>query len=165
MESGTFHYLNAWNRLRVKEPIRWLRKRNSSVSNENKTFSLKTETTMIQNKFPVPSVSVYNKWTPEKLKKNHTFSNAMLFFSFFFPRNNQTQEILYSIFFCQSWWPTCCFGVCDSFDEREKKLGYSSGLGFPLTSYKKSSNNTNIIKLLKQSFKDRKCSLDLKTFL
>ena len=38
------------------------------------------ETTMIQNIFPVPSVSVYNKWTPEKLKKNHTFLNAMFFF-------------------------------------------------------------------------------------
>ena len=55
---------------------------------------------MIQNTFPVPSVSVYNKWTPEKLKKNHTFLNGMFFFSVFFsPRNNQTQEILYSIFF------------------------------------------------------------------
>ena len=46
------------------------------------------ETTMIQNTFPVPSVSVYNKWTPEKLKKNHTFLNGKFFFSvFFFPRN------------------------------------------------------------------------------
>ena len=41
------------------------------------------ETTMIQNIFPVPSVSVYNKWTPVKLKKNHTFLNGMFFFSFF----------------------------------------------------------------------------------
>ena len=38
---------------------------------------------MIQNTFPVPSVSVYNKWTPEKLKKNHTFLNNVFFFSFF----------------------------------------------------------------------------------
>ena len=107
------------------------------------------ETTMIQNTFPVPSVSVYNKWTPEKLKKTHTFLNAMFFFRFFVPRNNQTQEILYSIFFCQRWWPTCCFCVCDSFDEWEKSQGYSffqkpsdghscSGLRFPSKSYNKS---------------------------
>ena len=38
VESGTCHYLNAWNRLRVDEPIRWLSKKNSSVSNENKTI-------------------------------------------------------------------------------------------------------------------------------
>ena len=132
------------------------------------------QNTMIQNTFPVPSVSVYNKWTPEKLKKNHTFLNGMFFFSVFFPRNNRTQEILYSIFFCQSWWPTCCLCGCDSFDEWEKRLGYfffqkssdghsCSGLGFPSRSYNKSQNNTNTIQLLKQRFKDRKCSLDLKT--
>ena len=134
------------------------------------------ETTMIQNTFPVPSVSVYNKWTPEKLKKNHMFLNGMFFFSVFFPRNNRTQEILYSIFFCQSWWPTCCFFVCDSFDEWEKRLGYSffqkssdghscSGLGFPLRSYNKSQNNTSTIQFLEQHSKDRKCSPDFKTFL
>ena len=39
---------------------------------------------MIQNIFPVPSVSVYNKWTPEKLNKNHAFLNGMFFFSVFF---------------------------------------------------------------------------------
>ena len=39
---------------------------------------------MIQNSFPVPSVSVYNKWTSEKLKKNHTFLDAMFFFFQFF---------------------------------------------------------------------------------
>ena len=105
---------------------------------------------------------------PEKLKKNHTFLNGMFFFSVFFPRNNRTQEILYSIFFCQSWWPTCCLCVCDSFDEWEKRLGYRlfqkssdshscSGLGFPLPSYNKSQNNTNTIQLLKQRLKDRKC--------
>ena len=121
------------------------------------------ETTMIQNPFPVPSVSVYNKWTPEKLKKNHTFLNAMFFFRLFVPRKNQTQQILYSIFFCQSWWPTCCFCVCDSFDEWEKSQGYSlfqkssdghscSGKGFPSPSYNKSQNNTSTIQLLKQSF-------------
>ena len=134
------------------------------------------ETTMIQNIFPVPSVSVYNKWTPEKLKKKHTFLNGMFFFQFFPPRNNQTQEILYSIFFCQSWWPTCCFCVCDSFDEWEKKLGYfffqkssdghsCSGLGFPLSSYNKSQNNTGTIQLLRQRLKDQKCSLHFNTFL
>ena len=134
------------------------------------------ETTMIQNIFPVPSVSVYNKWTPEKLKKNHIFINGMFFFQFFSPRKNQTQEILYSIFFCQSWWPTCCFCVCDSFDEWEKRLGYHSfqsssdglicsGLGFPLTSYNKSQNNTSTIQLLKKRLKDRKCSLDFKNLL
>ena len=134
------------------------------------------ETTMIQNTFPVPSVSVYNMWTPEKLKKNHTFLNAMFFFQVCSPRNNQTQEIIYSIFFCQSWWPTCCFCVCDSFDEWEKRMEYNhfqkssdghscSGLGFPSWSYNKSQNNTNTIQLLKQRLKDRKCSLDLKTFL
>ena len=41
---------------------------------------------MIQDIFPVPSVSVYNKWTPEKLKKNHTFLNRMFFFFSFFPQ-------------------------------------------------------------------------------
>ena len=134
------------------------------------------ETTMIQNIFPVPSVSVYNKWTPEKLKKNHTFLNGMFFFGFFFPRNNRTQEILYSIFFCQSWWPTCCFCGCDSFDEWEKRLGYSlfqkssgshscSDSGFPSRSYNKSQDNTSTIQLLKQRLKDWKCSLDFKTFL
>ena len=136
------------------------------------------ETTMIQNTFPVPSVSVYNKWTPEKLKKNHTFLNAMFFFRLFVPRKNQTQQILYSIFFCQSWWPTCCFCVCDSFDEWEKRLGYRSfqkssdghlcsGKGFPLQlrSYNKSQDNTSTIQLLKQRLKDWKCSLDFKTFL
>ena len=87
-------------------------------------------------------------------------------------------RILYSIFFCQIWWPTCCFCVCDSFDEWEKSLGYFffqkssdghwySGLRLPLpqTSYNKSQNNINTIQLLKQRFKDRKCSLDFKTFL
>ena len=134
------------------------------------------ETTMIQNIFPVPSVSVYNKWTPEKLKKNHTFLNGMFFFPVFSPRNNQTQEILYSIFFCQSWWPTCCFCVCDSFDEWEKRLGYfffqkssdghsCTGLRFPSSSYNKSQNNTSTIHLSKQRLKDRKCSLAFKTFL
>ena len=123
--------------------------------------------------FLFPLVSVYNKWTPEKLKKNHTFLNGMFFF--FSPRNNQTQEILYSIFFSQSWWPTCCFCVCDSVDEWEKRLGYfffqkssdgqlCSGLGFLSKSYNKSQNNTNTIQLLKQRLKDRKCSLDFKTF-
>ena len=34
-ESGTFHYLNAWNRIGVDEPIRWLSYENSSVSHEN----------------------------------------------------------------------------------------------------------------------------------
>ena len=122
------------------------------------------------------SLSVYNKWTPEKLKKNHTFWNGMFFFHFFPPRKSQTQEILYSIFFFQSWWPTCCFCGFDSFDEWEKRLGYRllqsssdghlcSGLGFPLWSYNKSQNNTSTIQLLKQRLKDRKCSLDLKTFL
>ena len=48
------------------------------------------ETTMIQNTVSVLSVSVYNKRTPEKLKKNRTFSNGMVFFSFFFLRNNRT---------------------------------------------------------------------------
>ena len=120
------------------------------------------ETTMIQSTFPVPSVSDYNKWTPEKLKKNHTFLNGMVFFSvFFFSRNNQTQEIVYSIFFCPSWWPTCCFCGCDSFDEWEKNQGYHSfqlfqlssdghscsGLGFRSTSYNKSQNDTNTIRL------------------
>ena len=101
----------------------------------------------------------------------------LFFFSvFFFPRNNQTQEILYSIFSCQSWWPTCCLCGCDSFDEWEKRLGYHSfqsssdghscsGSGFPLWSYNKSQNNTSTIQLLKQRLKDRKCSLDFKTFL
>ena len=94
----------------------------------------------------------------------------------FFPRNNRTQEILYSIFFCQIWWPTCCFCGCDSFDEWEKTLGYHlfqwssdghlcSGLGFPSRSYNKSQDNTSTIQLLKQSLKDWKCSLDFKTFL
>ena len=116
------------------------------------------ETTMIQNIFPVPSLSVY------------------IFFSFFSPRNNQTQEILYSIFFSKRWWPTCCFCGCDSFNEWEKRMEYRnfksssdghscSGLGFPLSSYNKSQNNTNIIQLLKQRLKDRKWSLDFKTFL
>ena len=138
------------------------------------------QNTMIQNTFPVPSLSVYYKWTPEKLKKTHTFFNGMffvfVFFSFFSPRNNQTQEILYSIFSCQSWWPTCCLCGFDSFDEWEKRLGYHllqsssdghscSGLGFPLRSYNKSQDNTSTIQLLKQRLKDRKCSLDLKTFL
>ena len=136
------------------------------------------ETTMIQNTFPVPSVSAYDKWTPKKLKKNHTFLKGMVFFSvYFFSRNNQTQEILYSIFISKCWGPTCCFCGCDSFDEWEKRLGYHSfqsssdghscsGLGFPSTSYNKSQNNTNTIQLLKQLLKDRKCSLDfLKTFL
>ena len=44
------------------------------------------ETTMIQNTVSVLSVSVYNKRTPEKLKKNRTFSNGMVFFSFFFSK-------------------------------------------------------------------------------
>ena len=44
---------------------------------------------MIQNIFPVLSVSVYNKLIPEKLKKNHTFLNEMFFFSSFF----SSQEI------------------------------------------------------------------------
>ena len=135
------------------------------------------ETTMIQNTFPVPSVSIYNNWTPEKLKKNRTFLNGMFFFfSFFSPRNNQTQEILYSIFFSKRWWPTCCFCGCDSLDEWEKRLECShfqnssdshscSSLGFPLSSYNKSQNNTSTIQLLKQRLKDRKCSLDFKTFL
>ena len=57
-------------------------------------------------------------------RRKHTFLNAMFFFPVFSSRNNQTQEILCSIFFCQSWWPTCCFCVCDSFDEWEKRLGY-----------------------------------------
>ena len=143
-------------------------------SREEKKNSLKL---LIQNTFPVPSVSDYNKWTPEKLKKNHTFLNGMFFFfSFIPPRNNQTQEIFYSIFFCQSWWPTCCFCGCDSFDEWEKRLGCHvlqkssdghscSGSGFPSTSYNKSQNNTSTIQLLKQRLKDRKCSLDFKTFL
>ena len=135
-------------------------------------------TTMTQNTFPVPPVSAYDKWTPEKLKKNHPFfkRSVSFFFPVFFPRNNQTQEILYSIFFSTSWWPTCCFCVSDSFDEWEKRLGYSSfqkssdghscsGLGFPLWSYNKSQNNTYTIQLLKQRLKDRKWSLDLKTFL
>ena len=111
-------------------------------------------------------------------RKTILFLNGMFrfFFCFFFPRNNQTQEILYSIFFSKSWWPTCCFCVSDSFDEWEKRLGYSSfqkssdghscsGLGFPLWSYNKSQNNTCTIQLLKQRLKDRKWSLDLKTFL
>ena len=133
------------------------------------------ETTMIQNTFPVPSVSVYNKWTPEKLKKNHMFLNEMFFFSVFFPRNNRTQEILYSIFFCQIWWPTCCFCGCDSFDEWEKRLGYRSfqkssdghscsGSGVPSRSYNKSQDNTSTIQLLKQRLKDWKFSLDFKIF-
>ena len=33
-ESGTFHYLNAWCRIGVDEPIRWLSKRNSSTKTE-----------------------------------------------------------------------------------------------------------------------------------
>ena len=41
---------------------------------------------MIQNTFPLPSVSVDNKGTPVKLKKNHTFLNRMFFFSVFFPQ-------------------------------------------------------------------------------
>ena len=55
---------------------------------------------MTQNTFPVPPVSAYDKWTPEKLKKNHPFfkRNVSFFFQFFFPRNNQTQEIWYPIF-------------------------------------------------------------------
>ena len=108
------------------------------------------------------------------------FLNGMVFFSvFFFSRNrNQTQEILYSIFISKCWGPTCCFCGCDSFDEWEKRLGNHSfqsssdghscsGLGLPISqnSYSKSQNNTNAIQLLKQRLKDRKCSLDLKTFL
>ena len=80
------------------------------------------------------------------------------FLGFFLSRNNQTQEILYSIFVRKSWWPTCCFCGCDSFDEWEKRLGYHpfqsssdghscSGLGFPLKSYNKSQNNTHTIQL------------------
>ena len=38
VESGTFHYLNAWNRIGVDEKIRWLSYKNSSVRNENKTI-------------------------------------------------------------------------------------------------------------------------------
>ena len=34
VESGTFHYLNAWCRIGVDEPIRWLSKRNSSTKTE-----------------------------------------------------------------------------------------------------------------------------------
>ena len=97
------------------------------IATRKKKKKKEPETTMIQNTFPVPSVSVYNKWTPEKLKKNHTFLNGMVFFfQIFFPRNNQTREILYSIFFCQSWWQTCCLCGCDSLDEWEKRVGYSS---------------------------------------
>ena len=126
--------------------------------------------------FLFPQFQFMTKSTPEKLKKNHTFLNGMFFFPFFFPRNNRTQEILYSIFFCQSWWPTCCFCVCDSFDEWEKSQGNDlfqlstdghscSGLGFPSRSYNKSQDNTSTIQLLKQRLKDQKCSLDFKTFL
>ena len=124
------------------------------------------------------SLSVYNKWTPVKLKKNHTFLNGMFFFfSFFFQEITELKKYsVYSIFFCQSWWPTCCFCGFDSFDEWEKRLGYHllqsssdghscSGLGFPLRSYNKSQDNTSTIQLLKQRLKDQKCSLDLKTFL
>ena len=41
---------------------------------------------MTQNTFPVPPVSAYDKWTPEKLKKNHPFfkRNVSFFFLFFF---------------------------------------------------------------------------------
>ena len=88
-------------------------------------------------------------------KRNGVF---LSFFFFFFSRNNQTQEILYSIFISKSWGPTCCSCGCDSFDEWEKRLGYSSfksssdghscsGLGFPLTSYNKSQNNTSTFQL------------------
>ena len=109
-------------------------------------------------------------------RRKHTFLNAMFFFQVFSSRNNQTQEILCSIFFCQSWWPTCCFCVCDSFDEWEKRLGYfffqkssdghsCTGLRFPSSSYNKSQNNTSTIHLSKQRLKDRKCSLAFKTFL
>ena len=115
---------------------------------------------MIQNTFPVPPVSAY-EWNLEKLKKNHTFfltEWCFFEFFFFFSRNNQTQEILYSIFISKSWGPTCCSCGCDSFDEWEKRLGYSSfqstsddhscsGLGFPLTSYNKSQNNTSTFQL------------------
>ena len=38
---------------------------------------------MTQNTFPVPPVSAYDKWTPEKLKKNHPFFKRNV--SFFFP--------------------------------------------------------------------------------
>ena len=38
VESGTCHYLNAWNRIGVDAPIRWLREKNSSVPHENKTI-------------------------------------------------------------------------------------------------------------------------------
>ena len=115
-----------------------------------------------------------NSWKAEE--KRYFFKRNGVFFSFFFSRNNQTQEIVYSIFFFQSWWPTCCLCGCDSFDEWEKRLGNSpfetfsdglscSVLGFPLWSYNKSQNNTSTIQLLKQRLKDRKCSLDFKTFL
>ena len=56
------------------------------------------ETTMIQNTFPVPSVSVYNKWTPEKLKKDYTFLNAMFFFSGFFPQEITKLSKYYTLF-------------------------------------------------------------------
>ena len=109
-------------------------------------------------------------------RKTILFLKGMVFFQFFFSRNNQTQEILYSIFISKCWGPTCCFCGCDSFDEWEKRLGYRifqrcsdsqlcSGLGFPLPSYNKSQNNTSTIQLLKQRLKDRKCGVDLKTFL
>ena len=103
-------------------------------------------------------------------------SELLKSFLSFFPRNNRTQEILYSIFFCQSWWPTCCFCVSKSFDEWETSQGnhlfhffsdghLCSGSGFPSTSYNKTQNNTSTIQLLKQRLKDRKCSLGFKTFL
>ena len=135
-------------------------------------------TTMTQNTFPVPPVSAYDKWTPEKLKKNHPFfkRNVSFFFPvFFFQEITKLRKYYTRFSLAKSWWPTCCFCVSDSFDEWEKRLGYSSfqkssdghscsGLGFPLWSYNKSQNNTYTIQLLKQRLKDRKWSLDLKSF-
>ena len=42
VESGTFNYLNAPNRLRVDERIRWLSYKNSSVRNENRLYKHRT---------------------------------------------------------------------------------------------------------------------------
>ena len=55
------------------------------------------ETTMIQNTVSVLSVSVYNKWTSEKLKKNHTFLNGIFFLSFFFQEITELKKY-YTLF-------------------------------------------------------------------
>ena len=53
---------------------------------------------MIQNTFPVPSVSVYNNWTPENSEEKPYFFNRNVFFFRFFPQEITKLKKYYTLF-------------------------------------------------------------------